>query len=261
MFKISLALPPDPTHVLTTQEKPVKATTSSGPVRLLQQFGRALLGLLYPPLCLGCEARLPEDATALPLCLVCLRRLPRADTGTLRPRLDRLPGSAFGHAFALWLFDEGGTLQQIQHALKYGNRPTLGVQLGRLIGEAWREAGHPSPDHIVPVPLHRPRRLERGYNQSERLAAGIAETLGAPLCIGLLKRTRPTRSQTALSQSARWHNVDGAFGLRDATDLTGKQVLLVDDVFTTGATAVAAAAPLRSAGATVDFAALACTRE
>ncbi len=246
---------------LGAQEKPVKATPSSGPVRLLRTFGRALLGVLYPPLCLGCEVRLPDAEASLPLCSACLRRLPRAEPGTLRARLDRLPASAFSHVSALWLFDEGGTLQQIQHALKYGNRPTLGVRLGRLVGEAWREAGYPVPGLVVPVPLHRPRRLERGYNQSERLAAGIAEVLDVPLRTDLLTRTRPTRSQTTLSQSARWQNVDGAFGLQEVEHLSGQRVLLVDDVFTTGATAVAAAAPLRSAGATVDLSVLACTRE
>ncbi len=247
----------------------MKAPLSAGPVSLARALGHALLGVLYPPLCLGCEARLPERTpgrqpegeAGLPLCPACLRRLPRAGPSALRPRLDRFPGAVFDTAFALWLFDEGGTLQRIQHALKYGNRPTLGRELGRLVGQAWREAGHRVPGLVVPLPLHRPRRLERGYNQSERLAAGIAASLGAPLRSDLLRRTRPTRSQTALSQTARWTNVAGAFGLRDEADLAGQRVLLVDDVFTTGATAVAAAAPLRSAGARVSLAVLACARE
>ncbi len=242
----------------------MKATALSGPTLLLRRFARALVGVLYPPFCLGCETRLPDDASDLPLCPACLRRLPRAAPDALRRRLDALPAPrlpGFEHAFALWLFDEAGALQPLQHALKYGNRPTLGLHLGRLVGEAWREAGLPAPDLVVPVPLHRPRRLERGYNQSERLAAGLAEALGVPLRTDLLTRTRPTRSQTALSQPARWRNVEGAFGLPGTPDLAGRRVLLVDDVFTTGATAVAAAAPLRSGGAEVDLAVLACTRE
>ena len=234
---------------------------AAGPSLLLRRLARSLVGVLYPPLCLGCEARLPSDASSLPLCPACLRRLPRAGRETLDPRLSRLPNAGFGHAFALWLFDEAGALQQIQHALKYGNRPTLGLKLGRLVGEAWRDQELPLPDLIVPVPLHRPRRLERGYNQSERLAAGIAETLGVPLRSDVLTRTRPTRSQTALSQSARWQNVEGAFGLNETPAMAGQRVLLVDDVFTTGATVVSAAAPLRADGATVDLAVLACTRE
>src|SRR5690606_26210702 len=125
----------------------------------LRLLGRALASLLYPPLCLGCEDRLP-DAAPLPLCLACQRRLPRADAALVAARLARFPSAPLEHALALWTFDAGGTLQRLQHALRYGNRPTLGVRLGRLLGTAWAEAGLPRPDLVVPVPLHRPRQLE-----------------------------------------------------------------------------------------------------
>src|SRR5690606_16767021 len=167
----------------------------------------------------------------------------------------------FDHAFALWLFDEGTTLQRVQHAVKYHNRPTLGVRLGRWIGEGLRERRVPTPDLIVPVPLHRVRRLERGYNQSERLARGIADILDAEVDDDLLVRRRATRSQTSLDKQARWRNVAEAFALSDPAAVAGRRVLLVDDVITTGATVVAAAAPLREAGAVVDLAVLACTRD
>jgi ComF family protein len=244
------------------EEKRVKAVAPHGPALLLRRFGRALLDVLYPPLCLGCEDRLPPDARTLPLCATCLRTLPRAAPGTLGPRLARFPegSTAFARTSALWLFDAEGALQRLQHALKYGNRPTLGVRLGRLVGEAWPDEA-PRPELIVPVPLHRRRRLERGYNQSERLAAGVGEVLACPVRSDLLARARPTRSQTALSQTERWRNVADAFALADAGAVAGRRVLLVDDVLTTGATAVAAAAPLRAAGATVSLATLACTRE
>ena len=117
------------------------------------------------------------------------------------------------------------------------------------------------PDRIVPVPLHRQRRLERGYNQSERLAAGLAAVLELPVEAERLTRPRPTRSQTALSKPERWRNVEAAFAVPDPGGVGGQRVLLVDDVLTTGATAVAAARALRSAGAVVDLAVLACTRD
>lgn len=224
----------------------------------LRQLGRALVDLLYPPLCLGCEERLPEGPP-LPLCPACRRRLPRAEAEMVAERLARFPASPIGHALALWTFDEGGALQRLQHALKYGNRPSLGVRLGRLVGAAWAEAALPRPGLLVPVPLHRPRRLERGYNQAERLACGIAEALGVPLREGLLARTRRTRSQTALARAERWQNVEGAFTLAEPENLAGRRVLLVDDVLTTGATVIAAALPLAKAGAAVDLALLACT--
>ena len=236
---------------------------SFGPALLLRRLGGALLDVLYPPLCLGCDERLPADAPPLPLCADCLRTLPHAEPGVLLSRLADLPSgpAAFGHADALWLFDDGGPLQRLQHTLKYGDRPTLGVRLGRLIGEAWRERGAPVPDLLVPIPLHRRRRLERGYNQSERLATGIADVLHVPVRADKLTRPRPTRSQTNLSKTERWRNVEDAFAVPDAEIVAGRRVLLVDDVLTTGATAVAAARLLRSAGAEVDLAVLACTRD
>lgn len=241
----------------------MNAAVSYGPALLLRRLGRALLDVVYPPLCIGCDDRLPPDTPALFLCAECLRALPRAEPGVLLSRLADLPGgtAAFGHAAALWLFDDGGTLQRLQHALKYGNRPTLGVRLGRLVGEAWREHGRQTPDLIVPVPLHRRRRLERGYNQSERLAAGLADVLDRPVDAEGLARPRPTRSQTSLSKPARWRNVERAFAVPDPEAVAGHRVLLVDDVLTTGATAVAAAHLLRTAGAKVDLAVLACTRD
>ncbi len=230
----------------------------------LRNVGRAALDLLYPPLCLGCKDRLPpHDTATLPLCALCQRHLPSPDPGAVEVRLARLPGGAegFGHVLALWTFDAGGVMQALQHALKYADRPTLGVQAGGAVGAAWRAAGRPLPDFVVPVPLHRTRRLERGYNQSERLAQGIAATLGAEARPDTLVRTRRTRSQTALARGARQQNVAGAFACPDPTALAGRRVLLVDDVVTTGATALAAAEPLRAAGAAVDLTALAVTRE
>ncbi len=237
---------------------PNKSTT--GLVDGARSLLRATVGLVYPTLCLGCEVRLPEITDdELPICPACLRRLPRATTGQVSKRLVRLPDTAgvFNEVFALWVFDEGGTIQRLQHALKYQNRPQLGERLGRyMAGALDGEFGHPLYDAVFPIPLARRRQLERGYNQSRRLALGMAEVLNDHPDVpqGLLVRTRATRSQTNLSRAKRWINVSGAFGLAETTDLTNHRVLLVDDILTTGATMTAAALPLREAGAVVDLA-------
>lgn len=179
-------------------------------------------------------------------------------------RLDRLAHGrgAVDAAMALWIFDKHGTLQAVQHALKYGDRPRYGVALGRLVGDAYGDSlsgfGDP-PDGVVPVPLHRTRELERGYNQAAMLGRGVADALDVPLRTDLLTRPRPTRSQTHLSRSDRWRNVCDAFAtVGDASDRTW---LLVDDVLTTGATAAAAATTLKDAGADrVTLATLAMAR-
>jgi ComF family protein len=224
-----------------------------------RMIGRGLLDLLYPPRCLGCGAR-PESAQ-LPLCPRCLQSLERAPEMGVAARLDRLPvgRGLFEHHLALWVFDRGGTLQAVQHAVKYGDRPRYAVALGRLVGRAYGETAVP-PDGVVPVPLHRTRKLERGYNQSRMLADGVAEVLDVPLRPALLARPTPTRSQTNLSREERWHNVRDAFAADPAC--ANGHWLLVDDVLTTGATAVAAGRTLADAGAAaVSLATLALARQ
>jgi len=178
-------------------------------------------------------------------------------------RLDRLPvgRGAVDRAFALWVFDKKGTLQAVQHTFKYENRPRYGVPLGRLTGTAY-EKHHPTAglDGIVPIPLHYMRKLERGYNQSRMLAEGVADALDRPLRTDLLSRPNPTRSQTNLSRKERWKNVRDAFSASE--DAAAGHWLLIDDILTTGSTAVAGAQALRDAGADeVSLATLALARQ
>ena len=222
------------------------SSVSAGLVQFTQDLGRGLLDVVYPPRCLGCGRR--PESPQLPLCPQCLQSLERAPEMGVAARLDRLPvgGGVFEGASALWVFDKGGTLQAVQHALKYQNRPRYGVPLGRLMGEAFADR-HPVPDGVVPVPLHQTRRLERGYNQSRTLAEGTAEALGCPARPELLTRPTPTRSQTGLSREDRWRNVRDCFSA--AAEAADGRWLLVDDVLTTGSTAVAAGRTLADAGA------------
>ncbi|MDX1420110.1 MAG: phosphoribosyltransferase family protein [Rubricoccaceae bacterium] len=228
------------------------------PLRGLTGAARAVAGLAFPTLCLGCDRRVPPGAESVPLCPACHRRLPRAEAPDVRARLAALPtGDVFERAAALWVYDSGGAVQRLQHTLKYRDRPTLGLALGRLLAGAVQEAfGAVRYDAVVPIPLARVRRLERGYNQSETLAEGLAAVWPdePPVAPGLLVRTRPTRSQTTLSRARRWDNVDGAFATPDPGAVRGRHLLVVDDVLTTGATLTAAAQPLLDAGATVDLA-------
>ncbi len=163
---------------------------------------------------------------------------------------------------ALWVFEQGGALQAIQHALKYSNRPRYGVALGRLMGSAYAAEDHPLPDALLPIPLHPTRQLERGYNQSAMLAEGLGAILDRPVLLDTLARPHPTRSQTHLSREARWANVRDAFAVSQPDVCAGQTVLLVDDILTTGSTLAAAAHVLHDAGAaSVGFATLAFARD
>ena len=134
-------------------------------------------------------------------------------------------------------------MQSIIHSFKYAGMPRLAVAFGRLLGEEFALESK----LIIPVPLHRTRRAERGYNQAEMLAKGIQERRGWQI-VPALRRTRATPSQTQLSVPERIENMRGAFALtRHAADIQDKHILLVDDVMTTGSTLASAAEALLAA--------------
>ena len=232
-------------------------------MRTAHAMGQGLMGLAFPVACLHCGGAIPN--ASMLLCFCCLRNADRADADDVRERIDDLPGmrSAIDGAFALWMFDKGGFLQRIHQALKYENRPRYGVWLGQAIGHAFAQTllYRPPPDMIVPIPLHRMRLCERGYNQSEYLVRGIAPALEKPVATDVMVRNKATRSQTALSRNERLNNLDGAFAVPFPERVAGQRILIVDDILTTGATAGMAASTLLEAGAeAVDIAALGVTR-
>jgi ComF family protein len=138
---------------------------------------------------------------------------------------------------SLLKFEKGSAYQLLLHDLKYrGNRKT-GVFLGRKLGIELEHTLFSSANLIVPVPIHRKKMRERGYNQSEIIARGVSEVTGVPLETGLLERTTHSGSQTALGRYERYENVSGNFRIAaDPPDVNGLSILLIDDVVTTGAT-------------------------
>lgn len=140
-------------------------------------------------------------------------------------------------ASAFVWYVEGSPWRKAIHRFKYGGAWRTAYDLGRWYGRHLKQSElYGNIDLVVAVPLHWARQLRRGYNQSEHLARGIAEELGAKVDSRSVKRHRYNRSQTSRHQSERWANVESIFKVSRPAALAGKHILLVDDVFTSGAT-------------------------
>jgi ComF family protein len=215
----------------------------------LAPLARAALAFALPQRCPACGR---EADAARVLCAPCLARVPRLHTPLCARCLadGRDPSACARHAghrvFAPWLFDERSAM--VVHALKYGSRPALAAPLGEVLAAAvppaWRR-----PDLVLEVPLHPARERERGYNQAALLADALAAALAAPRWPGGLRRVRATRPQARLAEAARRANVSGAIAVARPAALTGRRVLVVDDVMTTGATLATCLETLADAGA------------
>jgi ComF family protein len=139
-----------------------------------------------------------------------------------------------------------GKLQEAIWALKYENTPGLGDPLGARVAACFEQTDW-QVELIVPVPLHAKRLRERGYNQAQQIAEPAARRLGLPCIPDALTRTRHTQSQVTLDRQQRQNNMQEAFAA-NATQVGNRAVLLVDDVYTTGATLAACAQALLDAG-------------
>lgn len=206
---------------------------------------------IVPPLCLCCGGRRGDGERGL--CAGCWDAVTPVAEGdpVFQDALFRLSADGLVDGLCCgFVFEKGLPVQTLIHGLKYGARPSLGVDLGLRLGRrvVLPVDGNASAA-IVPVPLHPARLRERGYNQSERIAAGLSRATAIPVIANLLRRRRHTVSQTALSVEKRVANVAGAFVLRRKyARRMPVEVLLVDDVITSGSTVRECARVLKAAG-------------
>jgi len=140
--------------------------------------------------------------------------------------------------------------KELIHQLKYDKKIPLGKRLGERLGKTINDDSiFLKSDYLIPVPLHKSRYRERGFNQSEIVAEGISKTTGLPVSRNVLKRKKNTKDQTNLSREQREENVRGAFVVTSPEMINGKSIILVDDVITTGATLSECARMLNQFGA------------
>ncbi|MEJ7560388.1 MAG: ComF family protein [Pedobacter sp.] len=214
--------------------------------RLFQDF----VGLLYPNLCGGCLRPIYYGESSI--CTSCLFEIPYTDDH-LNPE-NRVAKQfwariQFDAAMSLLHFKKGSSVQSMLHQLKYKGKKELGQLLGimiadkLLLSEQYKEI-----DLIIPVPMHKRKLRQRGYNQTLCIAEGIAQVLGCPVNQNALVKVKETATQTHKGRLSRNENMSKVFTVIAAHELTGKHILLVDDVITTGATIEACGIELWNAG-------------
>ncbi|WP_248305162.1 ComF family protein [Devosia sp. 1566] len=246
---------------MESQEPSVKSQwLARGAVAGMRWLGLAVLDQLYPPVCLRCEA---PTAHSDGLCAGCFAQL-RPISAPLCPRLgipfefslgaDAVSAEAladpppFERARAAVVYNE--VARTLISRLKYRDRPELAKFCARLMASAGHELWAGKPAVLVPVPLHRRRQRERRYNQSAEMALHLSRLTGVVADLSLVSRIKPTRQQVGLSSTGRQRNVQGAFAVHPdlPVRLAGRRVVLVDDVYTTGATTKAVTRVLLRAG-------------
>jgi ComF family protein len=232
-------------------------------LKKISQWLKAAADVALPRVCPVCGKAL--DADEQWLCRKCLAGLPRT-------RYENTPFNAMEQLFAgkvpverataYFFYEKGSPYASILHDIKYHSLPKMGYWLAsRAVTEMAGSQFFEGIDVVTAVPLHRSKLAHRGYNQSEYLARGIADRLGIPY-VEALNAVKPHSTQTHKGALERWQNIQGNYALKnDASHLSGKHILLVDDVITTGSTLTVCASLLKSIpGATISLFTLAAAR-
>ncbi|HTB52511.1 MAG TPA: phosphoribosyltransferase family protein [Ferruginibacter sp.] len=220
-----------------------------------------LLHLFYPHICAGCASDLLDENNLL--CLKCINTLPHtnyaqhANNQVEKIFWGRIPLAA---AHSQFYFTKASMVQELIHQLKYKNNQAIGIYLGEMLGNSLLSSNRFTKiDALVPLPMYADKQHKRGYNQAAVICRGMSAVMNVPV-INNVHRQYATATQTRKNRAERWENVAGSFTVKNADQLAGKHLLLVDDVLTTGATLEAAgntilqAADTKLSIATVAFA-------
>ena len=230
-------------------------------MNLVKEHLQDFLSLFYPNICASCGQSLAKEEVVL--CSFCQYYLPKTNFHLERHnaiekhfwgRVEIYRGSSF------FYFQKGSRIQHLIHQLKYRGKTEIGVKLGTMYGKELREQkDYDSVDVILPVPLHKSKELQRGFNQVDFFCEGLSQSMSLPWLKNVLVRKRKTETQTHKTRFERWKNVGDVFSITDEDKIRGKHVLLADDVITTGSTLEACAhAILTVEGTSVSVVTIAC---
>ncbi len=202
--------------------------------------------LFFPRTCLICNKSLYKHEKFI--CQSCLKELPRSYFHMMKE--NPVDQTFWGRvniekATSFLIYSKDNKAKEILHEIKYKGKKALATEIGEIFGkELMAESYFDSIDIVLPVPIHPQKKLQRGYNQSDYLAYGLADVFGVKVESNALKKILHNSTQTNKNRFERWQNVEDVYQVSDAVDLQGKHILLVDDVVTTGATLEACAKKL-----------------
>lgn len=206
------------------------------------------LHLFYPHVCTGCGSDLLEQDALL--CLKCIINLPQTNFACYagNPIEKIFVGRiALVAAHSEFYFSKESIVQQLIHQLKYKGNKEIGIYLGEMMGKTLLASNRFNEvDFLIPLPLYPDKERKRGYNQAAIICEGISASMNVPVLKNIVLRKRYTDTQTKKHRTERWENVAGSFIVKDVHHLQGKNILMVDDVVTTGATLEACGSMLTS---------------
>jgi ComF family protein len=224
-------------------------------MKVIKEIRKGFSRIAFPNVCVCCGRENTQQERQI--CSFCLEgRFEDANPENKRVSSDTLLPDGILVQHALWKFDKGGDLQDLLHKLKYERLTTIGVDLGRKLGQ--RVTHHPlltdlfeeQEAVVLPVPLHYLKYRYRGFNQAFKLAQGFQdEWKDMPIAdIDDVVRRKNTRSQTGFSLERRLENMQGAFNVKNESLIQNRLIVIIDDVFTTGATTFELSETLKEAG-------------
>jgi ComF family protein len=235
---------------------------------MLRRFINALVDIVYPKKCLACKEKLRIPSQKEPICAKCLAKIKRnippfcSSCGRHLEKSNFVKNICprclkaklhFDRAFSPFVYE--GVIKELIHEFKYKSKNYLGSYLSAMMVEFIKEYNLPIEyiDFIIPIPLHKTKLREREFNQAQVLAEFIAKDFNKGILVDAFRRHRYTKTQTGLETTERLKNVKDSFSVTKPQILKGKNLLIIDDVLTTGATSSEAAGALKEAGANIVF--------
>ncbi|MCK8524196.1 ComF family protein [Aquimarina sp. D1M17] len=223
---------------------------------------RDLVYLFFPTYCAACNNPLHQNERIL--CTTCRHELPLGNFHNVNAKkIEKVfRGRAnIENGAALLIFQKGGLVQNLIHNLKYRGREEVGEELGKWLGEKlFQSTDFQNIKYVIPVPLHKKRLKERGYNQVKKFGIEISKKINAEYTDTFLKKNSYNNTQSKREKLKRWQNTAETFELQNTSLLENQHILLVDDIITTGSTIEACINVLKTVqGIKISIAAMAIT--